>query len=81
MGLLHDAKCFTELTIKATAMIEEGKGYEAADGSLKMPSYSGLITVQELIDLVAYLKGLRLPTEPAVGHGSGPDSPSGCPGH
>ena len=45
------------------------KGYEAADGSSKMPSFNDTLTVQELLDLGAYLKALRPP--PALGAVSG----------
>jgi hypothetical protein len=60
MGPLHDAEYFAEAIINPNRVIEKGKGYEAADGSSKMPSYNELATVQEVIDLVAYLKGLKL---------------------
>ena len=67
MGPLHDAEYFAEAIINPNAVVEKGKGYEAADSSSKMPSYNGLVTVQEAIDLVAYLKGLKPPSEsPAI---------------
>ncbi len=67
MGPLHDAEYFAEAIINPNAVVEKGKGYEAADGSSKMPSYNDLATVQEVIDLVAYLKGLKPPiTKPAM---------------
>jgi hypothetical protein len=88
MAPLHDAEYFAEAIINPNAAVEEGKGYQAADGSSKMPSYNELVTVQEVIDLVAYLKGLAasggrpargtiLP--PAGGHGrsGGPMMPGG----
>src|SRR5687768_7213097 len=51
MGPLHDAEYFAESIINPNAVIEKGKGYEASDGSSKMPSYNELMTVQEVIDL------------------------------
>jgi cytochrome c1 len=67
MGPLHEVEYFAEAIINPNAVVEKGKGYEAADGSSKMPSYNDLATVQEVIDLVAYLKGLRPPiTKPAA---------------
>lgn len=42
-------------------MIEKGKGYQAPDGSSKMPSFNDSLSVQELIDLVAYLRALKPP--------------------
>jgi cytochrome c1 len=61
MGPLHEMEYFAEAIIHPNAVIQKGKGYEAADGSSKMPSYNDLATVQEVIDLVAYLEGLKPP--------------------
>jgi hypothetical protein len=76
MGPLHDAAYFAEAIINPDAVIEKGKGYEAADGSSKMPSYNDLVTVREVIDLVAYLKGLK----PAAEAPAGDDGRSGSNG-
>ena len=59
MAPLHPPEYFAEAIINPSAVIEEGKGYRAPDGKSKMPSYNDLVTVQEVIDLVAYLKGLK----------------------
>jgi cytochrome c1 len=72
MGPLHDAEYFAEAIINPDAIIEKGKGYEATNGSSKMPSYNDLVTVQEVVDLVAYLKGLRPPTDTPAGPGGRP---------
>jgi sulfur-oxidizing protein SoxX len=69
MGPLHDAEYFAEAIINPSAVIEKGEGYEAADGSSKMPSYNDLVTVQEVIDLVAYLKGLQPPAKKSASSG------------
>jgi sulfur-oxidizing protein SoxX len=61
MGPLHDAEYFVEAIINPNAVIENGKGYQAADGSSKMPSFNDSLSVQELIDLVAYLRALKPP--------------------
>ncbi len=61
MGPLHTIEYFAEAIINPSGTIEKGQGYEAADGSSKMPSYNDVLTVQQLIDLVAYLRGLRPP--------------------
>ena len=63
MGPLHEAEYFAESIINPSAVIEKGKGYEGPDGSSKMPSFNDSMTVQEAIDLVAYLKSLK----PAAG--------------
>ncbi len=71
MGPLHEVEYFAEAIINPSAVIERGKGYQAADGSSKMPSFNDSMTVQEAIDLVAFLRSLK----PAVG------SPGGHAGH
>ena len=77
MGSLHPAEYFVEALISPNATIEKGKGYEAADGSSKMPSFNDAMTVQELVDLVAFLRGLKPPAPTPAGHGA----PSGAAGH
>jgi mono/diheme cytochrome c family protein len=69
MGPLHEAEYFAEAIINPSAAIDQGKGYAAPDGSSKMPSYNDSLTVQEVVDLVAYLSALRPPpgTPPAAG--------------
>ncbi len=78
MAPLHPAEYFAEAIISPNAVVEEGKGYRAADGKSKMPSYNDLVNVQEVIDLVTYLKSLkgdgaapgqRGPAAPSDGHG------------
>jgi len=59
MAALHEAAYFAEAIINPNTVIEPDKGYEAADGASKMPSYNDLVTIQEVVDLVAYLKGLK----------------------
>ena len=66
MGPMHPAEYFAEAIINPNASAawrikyhkEEKKGYLGPDGKTKMPSYNGAMTVQQLIDLVAYLKSL-----------------------
>lgn len=67
MGPLHDPDYFAETLINPSAVIEQGKGFQASDGSSKMPSFNDSMTVQELIDLVAFLRSLKPPT--GAGHG------------
>jgi hypothetical protein len=54
---------------KFPAPIEKGKGYAAPDGSSKMPSYNDSMTLQEAIDLVAYLRALKPPAGAPAKHG------------
>jgi hypothetical protein len=72
MGPLHEAAYFAEAVIHPSAVVERGRGYEASDGSSKMPSYNDAVTVQEVIDLVAFLRSLKArggAPAPAGGHG------------
>jgi mono/diheme cytochrome c family protein len=69
MGPLHPPEYFAESIINPAAVIERGRGYAAADGSSKMPSYRESLTVQETVDLVAYLRQLRPPADSAPGRG------------
>jgi hypothetical protein len=67
MAAAHEPAYFAESIINPGAVVEPGKGYAAPDGSSKMPSYNDVVTVQEVIDLVAYLRALR-PAPAAPGH-------------
>ena len=73
MAALHPPEYFAESIINPGAVIERDRGYAAPDGSSKMPSYAEALTIQETIDLVAYLRQLRPPAgkpaaAPAGGH-------------
>jgi hypothetical protein len=72
MGPVHPPEFFAEAIINPGAVIERGRGYAAADGSSKMPSYGDTLTLQETIDLVAFLRQLRPPAGPARGQGAHP---------
>ncbi len=65
MGQYHSVLFLAESIMNPGALIDPGQGYAAKDGSSKMPSFNDSMTVQELVDLVAYLKGLRPPARPA----------------
>jgi mono/diheme cytochrome c family protein len=76
MGPLHPPEFFAESIINPSAVVERGRGYGAADGSSKMPSYGDSLTVQETIDLVAYLRQLRPPAASSSGAGGHAGHPS-----
>ena len=59
MGHHHPAGYLAESVLNPNAVIIEGRGYTAPDGSSIMPDYRGSLTVAELDDLVAYLKSLE----------------------
>lgn len=67
---LHPPEFFAESIINPGAVIERGRGYAAADGSSKMPAYGDALTLQETIDLVAFLRQLKPPAGRASGHGT-----------
>lgn len=79
MGPLHEPAYFVEAITNPNAVVDRGRGYDAADGSSKMPSYNDSLTVQELIDLVAYLKALRPPAAGPAGSDAG--TPGGHDAH
>lgn len=66
MGGMHPAEYFAEAMIDPNASVvwrikhhkSENKGYLGPDGTSKMPSYNDTMTIQQLIDLVAYMKSL-----------------------
>lgn len=57
MGPLHPLEYFTESTINPSAVA--AKKYRGPDGKSKMPSFNEDMTVQELIDLSAYMASLK----------------------
>jgi Cu/Ag efflux protein CusF len=57
MGPLHPLEYFTESIINPSAV--GAKKYRGTDGKSKMPSFNADMTVQELIDVSAYLASLR----------------------
>ena len=70
MGPMHPPEYFVESIMNPSAVIEDR--YRAADGRSKMPSFNDIMTVEELIDLAAFLKSLG---------GGHPGGPPGAPGH
>lgn len=59
MSAHHPAEFFAESIVNPRAVIV--RGYAAPDGSSKMPSFNDSMTVQEVVDLAAYLSGLKVP--------------------
>ena len=66
MGGMHPAEYFAESILSPNAVILDGPGYTGPDGTSIMPSYADSLSVTQLLDLVAFLKGLT-----AGGHGHG----------
>ena len=58
MGGMHPAEYFAESILSPNAVILEGSGYTGPDGKSIMPSYADSLSVTQLVDLVAFLKGL-----------------------
>lgn len=69
MGPLHPPEYFAESIINPNAVLTEGPGYLGEDGRSKMPSYNEVLTIEQLIDLAAYLKSLV--GQPTMPHGPG----------
>jgi hypothetical protein len=81
MGGHHPREYLAESILNPNAVIITGPGYTGSDGLSIMPDYRDSLTVGELIDLVAYLRGLSGPE--AGGHGStgaGGAASGGSPG-
>lgn len=70
MGPLHDEAYFAESIINPTALIDKGKGYAGPDGSSKMPSFNDSLTIQDVSNLVAYLRRLKPPGKSPAGGGA-----------
>jgi mono/diheme cytochrome c family protein len=77
-GSHHPAEYLAESIVNPNAVIVIGRSYVGADGLSRMPDYSDVLTVRQLIDLVAYLRSLT--AEPARPK-SGPGTTSGTPRH
>ncbi|MBI2883920.1 MAG: c-type cytochrome [Candidatus Methylomirabilis oxyfera] len=66
MGAMHPAEYFAEVIIDPNATVAwriksheaEKEGFLGPDGTSKMPSYNETMTVQQLIDVVVYMKSL-----------------------
>ena len=66
MGSEHPAEYFAESIIHPNRVIVLGPGYTGWDSFSKMPAYAELMTVKQLIDIVAYLKSLEAVDPPAT---------------
>ena len=75
MGAMHPPEFFAESVVNPSAVSDAP--YRAPDGSSRMPAFNDSMTVQELIDLVAYLAALRLPAPTAQPHRHQPSAGGG----
>jgi cytochrome c1 len=57
MAAHHEPEFFAEAIVNPNALVDEPQ-WRAPDGTSKMPSFNDSLIVQELIDLVAFLKSL-----------------------
>jgi len=67
MGGHHSAGFLAESIVNPNAFIDKKSGYASRNGVSKMPSFNDAMTVQELIDVVAFLKGLGPAGAPSSG--------------
>jgi hypothetical protein len=58
MGSHHPPEYLAESLVNPNAVIVSGPGYTGSDGLSRMPDYGDVLTVRQLIDLVAYIKSL-----------------------
>jgi mono/diheme cytochrome c family protein len=70
----HPPEFFAEAIINPNAVIDEDPDFKGPDGSTRMPSFNESVTVQEVIDLVAYLVNLKPPAR------ASPARQGGAPG-
>jgi mono/diheme cytochrome c family protein len=63
----HSAGFLAESIVNPGAFIDKGRGYTAQDGTSKMPSFNDSMTIQDLVDVVAFLKRLSPSAAPATG--------------
>jgi uncharacterized protein involved in high-affinity Fe2+ transport len=71
MGGHHPAEYFAQSIVDPNAVIVAGPGFVGQDGRSVMPDYRDSVTFTELVDLVAYLKGLGDGAHGTT-HGAGP---------
>jgi hypothetical protein len=71
VGSHHPPEYFAESILNPNAIIVIGPGYTGADGLSIMPDFREVLTVADLIDLVAYLKSLQ-GAHDHEGHGQQP---------
>lgn len=55
----HPPELLAEAIVNPNRVILIGEGFSGSDGSSVMPSYVGLMSVEELLDLTAYLMSLE----------------------
>lgn len=58
MGAHHPPEYFAESILHPNRVIVQGPGYTGPDGLSTMPSYAESMTLQQLVDIVAYLRSL-----------------------
>lgn len=61
LGGAHPAEYFFEALLNPNRVIIQGPGYTDKQGLSTMPSYNDVMTLEEAVNLVAYLKSLTAP--------------------
>lgn len=69
MGPLHPVEFFAESVLNPNAVV--GKAYREADGQSPMTNFAAKMTVQELIDVSAYVASLKPPAAVKFVKGTG----------
>jgi mono/diheme cytochrome c family protein len=63
MGSEHPAEYFAEAILAPNHVILEGPGYSGPDGLSTMPSFIDSLSLAQWVDVVAYLKSLKGPSD------------------
>jgi mono/diheme cytochrome c family protein len=63
MGSEHPAEYFAESILAPNHVILEGPGYSGPDGLSTMPSFMDSLSLAQWVDVVAYLKSLKGPSD------------------
>jgi hypothetical protein len=81
MGAHHPAEYFAESLLDPDAVIIDAPGFYDENGRSTMPSYNDSLTLEQWVNLVAYLKSLTGATGPGHHAGSATPAPEASHAH
>jgi mono/diheme cytochrome c family protein len=81
MGAHHPAAYFAESIMNPNRVIVRGQGFTGPDGLSTMPSYADVMTLRQLVDVVAYLQSLKAAGMSKMGDHSVAPASAGSSGH
>ncbi|MFQ5683690.1 MAG: c-type cytochrome [Candidatus Binatia bacterium] len=59
IGGIQTLQYLMESIVNPSAVVVPGKGYSGPDGESKMPEFHDIMTLRQLVDLIAYMKTLK----------------------